>query len=356
MSRTARTSLLGSSALLLLTVVACSGSTTGGGAGGGACDEYFDALLTQVDNCGGSGVHDVATARARFDQLCANGINAPGASNFASQISACAKTLASSCDDESSACAEATGTLDDGAPCAESYQCKGGACKKSSGSTCGTCATPAAVGQPCDADSSHACVTGATCTISGSSSSTTGTCVAETIAKEGEPCSSTDPKKSIRCDKGLHCDYATGPGSTPTCKAAAKTGEKCETRSDCEAALVCASGKCAAPLAEGATCTGFGGECAKNLGCNPDTKKCAAQVIVKAGEACDGDYQICEKGECQGLSTTVSGSGEPPTITPGKCVDPIPDGGDCKEDGPPCDVFASCINGKCVLEDPSTCK
>jgi hypothetical protein len=353
MALTARTNLFGSAALLLFTAVACSTSTSGGG-GGGACDQYFDALVSQSDQCGGT--RDLTNARARFLQLCGNAIAAPGAANFTSQLSACAQTLASSCD--YSACSDVTGTLDDGAPCAEGFQCKGGSCKKASdSSTCGTCATAAAVGQPCDESASQACAKGSICVGTGNAG--TGKCVAETISKAGEPCESDSPDKFYRCDTGLRCKNASsGTTVSATCQPLGKTGDSCESRIDCETGLVCSAGKCAAALAEGASCTLD--ECGKGLGCNPDTKKCAAQVLAKIGEDCDEIYRVCETGVCSGLGSTSTGSGNgaPPTttITPGKCVTPIPDGGECTKDGPPCDTFANCVNGKCVLEDPSTCK
>ena len=332
---------------LFLLLAACDGSG-GSEGGGGTCAQYVNTLVAYIDRCG-DGVSTVrGDARARLEAACVRGLAAPGAApNADAQVASCTQKIsAASCDAPGEFDCELTGgTLDDGAPCGENYQCKSGACKTEPGTSCGKCTAKVAVGGACT--SSSQCVDGAECNFT---SSEGGTCRAVKIAKAGEMCGSTDGEV-INCEPGLNCSFESGGA---TCKARGPAGADCTSRLDCLSDLTCVAGKCAAGLAEGAACS-FG-ECGKGLDCSKD-KKCARVVFVKAGEECDSTRR-CERGSCNGSSTGLGPEGQL-EVTPGKCVDPLPDGAACnkdQEDGPRCDAFAECTNGKCTVVDPAQCK
>jgi len=303
------------------------------------------ALASYVDRCGdGSGT--LGSVRSRFEAACARGLSAPGATNVAAQISDCSMKLSTaSCSGGEVDCELVGGTLEDGAACAESYQCRSGACKTEPGSSCGRCAPKVPIGGDCT--SSANCVEGAACAFD---TSDRGKCVALKLAKAGEKCSSSGDEV-VRCDSGLECSFTSGE---LTCKAPGGAGADCSSRFDCTDGLRCVDNKCAAGLGEGATCTLD--ECAKGLDCSKE-KKCARIVYVKGGEECDSTRR-CDRGTCLGSSVTTGPGGT--VIQPGKCVDPLPDGAACSSeptaDEPRCDVFAECIGGKCTLADPAQCK
>ncbi len=339
-------SFLTSGAALFLLLAACSGSD-GSEGGGGACAEYANALVSYAERCS-DGAASLGYERARFEAACARALAAPGVTNLAGQIAACSKKISSatSCDGEELSCEDLTGgTLEDGAACADGYQCKGGACLTEANSNCGKCAARAPIGGKCTRSSD--CVEGASC----NATSDTGKCVAIKIAKAGEECFGSGDE-DVRCDKGLRCSFGAGKA---TCKAPGGAGSDCTSRSDCSGDLRCVDKKCATGLGEGAACSGFD-ECAKGLDCGTD-KKCARIVYVKAGETCDLTHR-CERGSCKGSS--ITGNPDGIEVTPGKCVDPLPDGAACTVDGPEdapgCDVFADCTGGKCTLVDPAQCK
>ena len=345
----------GALSCLLVVLAACdggsSGGENGGGGGSGACAEYVNALVAYADRCGDVPVPALTNTRDRLQAACARALTAPGATNVAGQVSACARAISSAtCGGMADADCELTGgTLEDGAACGESYQCKSGACKTEPSSSCGKCAPRAAIGEPCTGDGSYECVDGAECL---SDSSSGGKCVAVKIAKAGEACSA--PGEIVRCETGLECSFE---GNTPVCTAPGGAGADCDSSGDCQSDLRCIANKCAAPLAAGAECK-FD-ECGKGLGCSTE-KKCAPYVAMKAGEACDLT-RVCERGHCAGLQF---GPGSEPgelAVVPGKCVDPLPDGAACTDDDEDdnaarCDIFAECIGGKCTPADPAQCK
>ena len=300
MKRTTR--LLTSAGVLsgvFLLLAACDGSSGGSAGGGGTCAQYVSALVAYVDRCGDGASTARGDARVRLEAACVRGLAAPGAPpNVDAQIASCTQKIsAASCDAPGEFDCEITGgTLDDGAPCGEHYQCKSGACATEPGASCGKCTPKVAVGGDCT--SSNQCVDGAKCNFT---SSDGGKCRAVKLAKAGEKCGSTDGEE-IDCEPGLNCSFESGD---PTCKARGPAGADCGSRLDCLSGLTCVGGKCAAGLAEGAACT-FG-ECGKGLECGRD-KKCARIVFVKSGEECDTTRR-CERGSCRGSSTELGPEG-----------------------------------------------
>lgn len=349
------TSLLTSGGVVtsvLLLLAACdggAGGANGGGGGGGACAEYVNAVAAYFTRCGDGAPETFTHGRDRLEAACSRALNAPGTTNMAAQVTACAQAVsAASCEAASDINCEFTGgTLDDGAACGEHYQCKGGSCETEANTNCGKCAPRVAVGASCTRSSR--CVEGAECLVESGES---GKCVTVKIANAGESCAN-EPDEIVECDKGLYCAFGT---AEPTCIAPGGAGASCESRAGCQADLKCIDGKCAAGLAEGAECT-FD-ECGAGLGCGTD-KKCARIIVAQAGEDCDA-LRRCARGSCRGVSVTTGADGAP-EIKPGKCVDPLPDGADCSEndadeDAVPCDLFAECVAGKCTVVDPGQCK
>jgi hypothetical protein len=96
--------------------------------------------------------------------------------------------------------------------------------------TAGKCADKLDVGATCT--SSDNCKSGLYC-------DGTKKCAAQTIAKVGQPCGSSQ----VRCDTGLSCEQ-TGTDQS-TCVALKKNGEACTSTDRCAQFLVCVNGKCA---------------------------------------------------------------------------------------------------------------
>ena len=345
----------GALSALFLVLAACGGwgspDDSGSGGGSGACAQYVNALVGYADRCGDGVAGGFEHERARFEASCQRALAAPGAApNLPAQVLACAQAIsAGSCSaGTDDACKLTGGTLEDGAPCGEGFQCKSGACKTAPGGQCGTCSPRVAVGGDCT--SSAQCVDGAECQLGAGDS---GTCVTVKIAKAGESCAS-DSGELVRCEPGTDCSFGS---SEPTCKTPSPAGADCTSGGDCEGTLKCVAGKCSTGLGEGAECQ-FG-ECAKGLACGND-KKCARIAIVKTGEECDDLVRRCERGTCNGSQIT-SGTDGQLQATPGRCVDPLPDGAACTdrnedEDAASCDSLAECIGGKCTVADPAQCK
>jgi hypothetical protein len=335
------TSALASCGIVFLLLAACGGSGGSEGGGGSVCARYFNALVSYSDRCGGE-IGPVSSVRPRYEAACVRALSAPGATNVGGALDRCIQQLgALPCGDDAD-CDLSGGTLDDGAPCASGYQCKGGACTGMRDTSCGTCAPRTAIGGDCNR--SNECVEGARCH---SSTGDSGKCVAVTIAKAGERCTGRDGE-IIDCEKGLRCVFE---GASGTCKEATPAGGACMAGSDCADGLKCVGNTCGPGLPEGADCGNTFSGCAKGLDCN-GAKKCAPIVYVKAGEACDMNRR-CERGSCDGFSFSSTG------VTPGTCVDPLPDGAACTkgaDEGPRCDLFAECIDGKCTPDDPAQCK
>ncbi len=346
---TRRARLLSSCGVLsfvLLVLAACGGEVEGGG-GGGPCTEYVNALMAYAERCDTHPMSSQPHLRPRLEAACARSAAAPGVTNLAVQLSACAHQIsAASCKNLNElACDLTGGTLDDDTPCGQGYQCKSGACKQEPGATCGTCAPRVPIGGACSRP--LLCVDGADCV---NDQNHRGTCVPVRMAGAGEKCGPS-PAESVRCETGLLCLFA---GGESVCTAPGGAGAACLSSNDCEGDLTCVGGKCGPALGEGAAC--HSSECGKGLACSVDSK-CARIITVKAGEPCDR-VRRCERGACEGLTYPAGSRPGEIRIVPGRCVDPLPDGAACSkgEGGPPCDYSAECIDGVCTPSDPARCK
>lgn len=341
--------------LVLVLLPSCS---DGSGGGGDACTQYYDSLTSYQQRCGTSiDSTQVEANRSRFLIACANAVNAPGATNFASVVSACATKISTVSCSESTNCDTDTakGTLADGAACQSGSQCASGGCDAGD-NQCGHCIALAPVGAPCD--SKTKCVKDASCNYTGGTDK--GTCKARLVAKLGESCKSAGTDY-ISCDTNLTCVNAPD-NKTATCQARSVAGTKCSSSGDCQRDLVCNNGVCDKGGAAGAPCTNTsnGALCARGLVCSQTDMKCTAVTYVAGGQTCD-DTHRCSRGRCK-----IPSSGSTPTST-GTCQDPLPDGAACTSnssssggsstvDSPPCDRYAECINGTCQIPNPATCQ
>ncbi len=346
----------------LAAIVACGGSSStsgadggaGGGGGGGlaaACGAAFDAQVAYQQACAGAQAFALGS-RDRAVQACELNIGAPGvASNAGSAVQACAsaeQANTSSCNEAAvgSACALPAGTLANGAACGENEQCqslhcKGSGLKASIGASgavsysesCGVCADAIPVGQPCA--QGDTCAQGATCAFGAGA---TGTCTAQSDV--GGPCAMPG---GFGCKPGLHCSASLA------CAAPSDVGGACLVWSDCKSPLTCANGACAQGKNQGEACTAAS-DCNRAFTCDLASKTCMPVAPVDPGAACDDAAHPCKVGFCAIADLSV-GTGTCPTV--------IPDGQPCTNPMPAnqtCDADAYCINGKCQMFDPSTCK
>jgi hypothetical protein len=311
------------------------------------CTDIYKAFRGYFERCGGR----ISTKRLDawqkdFGRVCKLQVDAPGASGVASGLRACAAKLPDAPCGDFPECDLPPGELEAGAACGDDGQCKSSECQIASDeqgeptSQCGRCAQLAAIGGDCSED--VVCPKGAACVEAGDER----TCVAITKRKEGESCDS----RGQECEEGLACEGRLGDTK---CVPPGDVGAACSSLDSCKNGLVCANATCANAAKEGEACSL--GTCGPQLGCDLTTRKCAKIAFVADGAECDNLTRVCETGSCEGVSF-ASSRGEV-TITPGKCVAPIPEGGAC---GPAvqgsCADFARCIAGKCVIPDPSTCR
>ncbi len=327
-----RTSL---SVAYLALAAACSTSSSsspvrpsdgGAGDGGGAtpmakaAGDAANAYCARVQACAPAlfaiGYGDTATCVTTFAGDLARALAAPGVTETAAQVEACATAFAQvSCGDllgrkPVDACKPSAGTLADGAACGADGQCAGARCKVALGQVCGTCTTRAGAGAACGVDDD--CGDGMLCLV--------GKCAAYGV--ERATCDATHP---------------------------------------CRPDLSCTGGACGAPGAAGAACTG-NEQCGSAAGvvCNPQSKKCDTLVYGSAGAPCGfvgGKVATCTGGSaCVQIQT--------PSYV-GKCAALAVPGAACDTaNGPVCGSGAVCVcasnvdggcAGTCRTRDPAAC-
>jgi len=293
----------------------------------GGCASYARAYCARLEACAPgfffpgeyldvAACEDVQASRCGLDRA------APGVSVAASALAACSADLtAFSCSkllarQLPDSCGP-TGTLVAGAACGSDAQCTTGFCAQSS-PTCGTCAAAPALGGPCTAGR---CGAGATCTV--------------------------------------------GVGDDRQCVALAlEIGDACGESSYCRFGLSCVNERCVAGLAEGASCSFAAADepaCdpLAGLRCNGFTAAavCERPTYVGAGQAC-GDTEIETDAGLQLATTACRADGVCPT-EPGDttCVPRGALGESCDASlQEPCRTLLSCVEGRCILQDPSACR
>lgn len=303
---------------LAIVIVGCSSSsssTTGGGNGSNAttaAQAVAQALCDRTQACAPALVQglygDVAACVTRATATLVPGIGAKGSAVTAAELNACAAALPSaSCGDLLSnklpdACTPPAGTLADGAACAADAQCVGKHCKVAAGKTCGTCAPRA--------DAGGACV----------------------IATD--------------CAAGLTC-------LNGTCAKPGVSGAACSATAPCRADFVCRGGTCAAPVAAGTACAdGEGCDELHGIVCSVTSKKCVTVTYGGTNAGCGivpAGLELCAgSGFCKGFKA--------PNYQ-GTCVAAAEEGAACDlTNGPYCVAGATCVDGKCALQDPAKCQ
>jgi hypothetical protein len=282
-------------------------------------------------------------------------------------MSNCASTmqsLAATCgDSDSTVCETSGGSLASGTACGNALQCASAFCKgsgiteSSTGAmttitaTCGVCTDKIAVGQACA--SSDRCIDGAACNQTPDPTGALSGVCAPTVKNDiGGACGSSTNQGINQCKAGLRC------GMDQKCAALGASGSDCNSDDECTYPLVCAlSGgdvvgtSCQTPKPAGAACVGNASAsgCARELGCDPSSQLCVAVVRVAPGGGCDDFAHVCAQGGC---NTPVGG-----TLT-GTCPALLNEGDACdpSANDKTCGGSSVCINGKCTIFDPSSCK
>jgi hypothetical protein len=310
----------------------CSSSSSNDPTPTQVCQHEFQAHAAYLGTCyAGStfALHD----ESRYVQACVLELNAPGAAP-ASALDQCASKIAGatgSCGTDDLLCdVTMKGSLANGSACGEGMQCQSGFCRAtdSSKSPCGTCAPAIPAGAACDLGN-PGCADGASC--QGSLDSPENTCVAYTDVEVGQSCKGA----FVRCR-----DSFCSP-KTSTCVPFVGANAACGQGDACGAGLLCTSGVCAPRKKAGEACT-LSLYCAPGLGCDGTSNTCVPQVSVEPEQACDAVH-VCRVGFCS-------------EFDPGKCPPVVADGAACTRGGPLCNNDAECIDGKCQVFDPASCK
>ena len=287
-------------------LVACSSSSSGGIGGSAspeaACDSFVTTFCNKLDECLPFAIKasykDAAECAARQKAQCVKSLNAPNSGTTTAFLDGCTSAYSGvTCDNvlkQPDACKTPAGTLADGAPCGEDGQCTGRACNKTGDSNCGACSTRVAAGGDC---------------------------------------------KNAKCDDGLNC------AENGKCVAPAAAGAACADNQPCVSGLVCSKGTCGQGVGAGASCAdGEACNAFKGLFCDPTSKTCKEVKVANAGEKCgvvDGTFVTCaaggscKSGTCaaplaDGASCTADSGGcqSPAACRNGVCT--IPDPGACK--------------------------
>lgn len=270
----------------------------------------------------------------RMKVACTSALTLPGTAITPTGLTVCANAIkTASCNTDSDdipQCDFENGTLANGAACSTGNQCQSGACKKTAVETgsvaCGVCEARIPVGGECTTENAL-CVTDSRCDFAtkkcvaivrngagGSCDSAKGeTCltglycdfttkICKTRGAVGTACSSTAP-----CETNLQCSTTSKTCVAPTIAA---EGQACGGTSGvaCATDLRCdfASQKCVKInwIAPGGDCSVTGSVC-EHGSCNTTTKKCP--VLIADGGACltdrstgvCDDFASCIEGKCQ---------------------------------------------------------
>lgn len=265
------------------------------------CANYASARCGAMERCAPALFdleHGNAEAcRAQLAAWCIHVGNLPGVQAGPKAIGTCASTFDSmSCDTWQSRrddplCAAPGGTLGDGAPCLDGYQCSSRACHLDASGTCGAC-------QP--------------------------------AAKTGHPC-----RLSMECPTSTACvGYK--------CVEVAGIGESCDSARPCGGVLMCVGGTCTKSPTPGEACVD--GVCNNKLATSCDDGSCQALPTASTGEPCGlvgGQTVYCGGGTCSSQNTCVA-----PVPDGRPCND---------TSGPTCLLPAICVDGWCKTPDPASC-
>jgi hypothetical protein len=299
-----------------------------------ACTALATANCAKLESCSSVLLQvrygSVETCQTRFSESCATGLEAPSTGNNSNRVEACVQAYSAwSCADylgtvTPSACAQVSGALPNGAPCAFPAQCSTGFCGVSPNTACGTCATPPKIGDSC-ADLTS-CGPGLVC-FQGSK-------VCGTFATLGDTCSDDAP-----CAAHLSCIGASSAKGT---------------LGKCQASVAVAGAACDPTLLTGPGC-----DYDRSLTCNSQSRECAPLTISPAAGPCDSNNHQFAACAASGTCSTTQ------VDATGVCVAAAADGKACTTSGmgPVCLPPARCIvtsggseSGTCQMNDSTACK
>lgn len=313
-----------------------------------ACEDFYKVQLEWTGRCGGI-LNRSQPAVSRFRKLCARQLAAPGSAGLREARARCAEKMKeAACDQEIPECELPPGSLADGEPCAGRAQCQSKYCKLDD-SGCGVCAKLVEPGGECLSPADCAIGDNEVASCDYRQGSTKGACSIWKLARANQTCNA-----ETLCDVRSHCDVPDQNAKQGTCLANLDLGKTCDANRACRPGLVCLDEKCSEKPNEGEACNAIDA-CADGLACDGT---CKPVVYVGVRETCD-TVRRCARGRCvQPVTTDQDGKATP--AGDATCVDPIPDGAPCGPElaaqGQVCELFAQCLGGRCVLEDPNSCK
>jgi hypothetical protein len=203
-------------------------------------------------------------------------------------------------DASSISCGTCATAIAPGQPCTDPPLCASGVCQGTTATNVVCDPTPtqtATVGEPCG-DNGIGCAPPGYCVLASGSSS--GTCAAS--AKLGESCSNGSASGPLPCEPTLTC-------VSGTCVADAAFGEDCSAK-ECGVGLFCSGSQTCRAITygpPGGSCDGFGlqcvqGTCPGSSRGGPPTAACPA--IIADGKPCNPAVNIPS---CDTLSTCTNG-------------------------------------------------
>lgn len=354
-----------------------------------ACVAYVTAFCERGAECMGQ---DLGTCLQNA-ALCPEYFFAPGSTRTIESMLACAAVLRTqSCDERSVGIQPdcvAPGTLEAGEPCISPAQCASQACLGlHPGTKCGRCAGTFAPEEACNSNSTKTCPKNETC-----NGSKCTPIVPPTSLPAGSKCT-----ESSRCAEGTTCFATDSSAKEGTCAAVPAVGSACafavgsSNTGRCAAPSYCkmsskTQGTCTAPGKAGDACgasTSGGGvtyaTCEKDTYCKLDEGKpsgrCAAFVPLggtcTTKDAC-GSSGYCKldapgSGTCHAFAQLDEPCGQvaspasytivcaPGTICQGACRPPPSGrGSDCSAPNSSCYSTLSCVDGTCETIDYASC-
>jgi hypothetical protein len=274
-----------------------------------ACEEFSKAACDRLKLCNpfilGTVYDDELTCVSRKKLECNAMLNAGGTSLTPNGLSACAKeTAGQKCADITAgvqlpACKTVAGTVATGSACNFDAQCAGGYCRRSNGVTCGKCTARTVVGASC--------------------------------------------VRSDECEVGSRC-------IGQTCRTLAPAGGTCGADKPCVGSLRCIGTTCLDPIPIGGSCSKIGEDCVEGAFCNSNSTKCEAIELVLKEKPCGtviGAIKACKAGGNCPVSSGGVGS---------VCFVAAADGAACDDSTNRCLSPAVCVDSKCQLPNPDTCK
>ena len=299
-----------------------------------ACKHAF--AVEHSARCGGPVLPSDEAARtaALFEQDCMNQFALRGNGVTAAALEACATaTEAAACqtpDGRPPEC-DLRGLLPGGAPCIVKTQCESGNCVDAASPGRNAFHPSAAAAGPSFGSGNPVRRAAALAARCASTRSRTRPRLVR--GAHSRRAGSLLRRLTAICQRGLYCD-----GQSKRCAPLGDLGQPCGSKypTGCKPPLLCsgAPGTCKAPGEIGAPCQNHI-DCASELVCAYQEKRCAPVTWVAPGDFCD-DVQRCLRGSC--------GADFP---FPTQCPLIRPDGASCVPNQNTCDEASVCFDGTC---------